>query len=327
MKRIPSLSIIAAAALAAALSGCTKEPAWHPAEKEGFRKELTLSCEPLDTETADGTPTRSNHSAGSLTQVTNVNYYLFRNGSFVKQEYCPDISTFAVDLPSITAKYNLYLLANVGQVTIPTTTAESAMGTAVHYDYGSKSKYFSTISSNGFPMANVVKNFSASSSSQYKLRRLVHTLYVKMNTEELQKTKMTFTGVQIKQAPRDVYPFAESKATATMDGDAANLSSDDIDRLNSGETVTLYLLENMRGDLIAGNTSWKNKIPSRISATAERSRASYIEMTARVQTATAVYENNIYRAYLGTTAYDFDVERPTYFLLNNKSNAQIILDL
>ena len=237
MKRIPSLSIIAAAALAAALSGCTKEPAWHPAEKEGFRKELTLSCEPLDTETADGTPTRSNHSAGSLTQVTNVNYYLFRNGSFVKQEYCPDISTFAVDLPSTTAKYNLYLLANVGQVTIPTTTAESAMGTAVHYDYGSKSKYFSTISSNGFPMANVVKNFSASSSSQYKLRRLVHTLYVKMNTEELQKTKMTFTGVQIKQAPRDIYPFATggSKATVIMDGDSANLSQSDIARLTAGE--------------------------------------------------------------------------------------------
>lgn len=326
MKRIPSLSIIAAAALAAALSGCTKEPAWHPAEKEGFRKELTLSCEPLDTETADGTPTRSNHSAGSLTQVTNVNYYLFRNGSFVKQEYCPDISTFAVDLPSITAKYNLYLLANVGQVTIPTTTAESAMGTAVHYDYGSKSKYFSTISSNGFPMANVVKNFTASSSSQYQLRRLVHTLYVKMNTEELQKTKMTFTGVQIKQAPRDVYPFAESKATATMDGDAANLSSDDIDRLNSGETVTLYLLENMRGDLIAGNTSWKNKIPSRISATAERSRASYIEMTARVQTATAVYENNIYRAYLGNDASNFDVERSTYFILNNNFTSDMVHD-
>lgn len=323
MKKSISISLLAAAVL---LTGCLKEQPWHPADGGGIRKELTLSCEPLDTETGDGTETRSTHSAGALTQVSNVNYYLFQNGSLVKQEYCSDISTFAVTLPSMTAKYNLYLLANVGQLTIPTSTAEANIGTAVHFDYGSKSNYFSTIESNGFPMAYTVKNFTATSSSQYQLRRLVHTLYVKMNTDELEKSSMNFTGVQIKQAPRDVYPFASSKATVTMDGDAANLSSDDIARLNSGETVALYLLENMRGDLIAGNTTWKNKIPSKISVTTERSRASYIEMTAKVQTATATYENNIYRAYLGTSPENFDVERSTYFVLNNNFTSDMVHD-
>ena len=323
MNKCISISLILAAA---ALAGCTKERTWYPAEDGGFKKELSLSCEPLDTETTEEPETRSTHSTASLTQVSNANYYLFQNGTFIKQEYFSDISTFAVTLPSTSAKYNLYILANVGQVTIPTSTAETAMGTAVHFDYKSKTNYFSTIESNGFPMANIIRNFSASSSSQYKLRRLVHTLYVKMNTDELEKSSMTFTGVQIKQAPRDVYPFAESKATVTMDGDAANLSSDDIARLNSGETVVLYLLENMRGDLIAGNTSWKNKIPSRISSTTERARASYIEMTARVETVTATYENNIYRAYLGQDAGNFDVERSTYFILNNNFTSDMVHD-
>ena len=327
MKSISIWLIAAAGVLMALAAGCTKEHGWLPVRRELTRKAIELSCEPLDTEGDAPAETRSSHSASSLTQVSNANYYLFQNGTLVKQEYCPDIASFAVELPSTSAKYNLYLLANVGQVTIPSTTQESAMGTAVHVDYGSKSNYFSTIESNGFPMANVIQNFSAASSSRYKLKRLVHTLYVKMNTDELEKTRMTFTGLQIKQAPRDVYPFADgSKATVTMDGDAANLSSDDIALLNSGETVTLYLLENMRGDLIPGNSSWKTKIPSRISSTSERSRASYIEMTARVETVTATYDNNVYRAYLGSDAANFDVERSTYFLLNNNFTSDMVHD-
>ena len=314
------------AALALAATACTKEPSgFHPREGEEVRIPISLSCEPLDTETEG--ETRSSHSAAALTTVTNVNYYVFRNGTLAKQEYFDDASEFAVTLPSATLKYNLYILANVGELTIPEGTAEESMPTAVHFDYGSKSNYFGTISDNGFPMSNVVRNFSASSATQYTLRRLVHTLYVKMNTEELISTRMTFTGVQIKQAPRDIYPFADgSKATAVMDGDAANLSQSDIERLNRGETVTLYLLENMRGQLLPGNTSWRTKIPSRISSSQERSRASYIEMTAKVETATATYENNIYRAYLGLDATNFDVERSTYFLLNNNFTNDMVVD-
>lgn len=312
-----------------ALLSCSKE---RPLIRQGggaeLRIPLELSCEPLPTETGEVDITRSSHPATALTTVSNVNYYLFRNGALAKQEYFSNAANFFVTLPDGEATYNLYLLANVGQKTLPSSTAESAIGTALCVDYGSRSNYFSTIQSSGFPMSNVITGFNSSSGARYTLKRLVHTLYVTMNTDELSATSMNFTGVQIKQAPRNVYPFATggSKATAVMDGDAANLSASDIERLNAGETVTLYLLENMRGTLIPGNTSWKTKVPSRISSTSDRSLASYIEITAEVQTPTALYENNIYRAYLGTTAYDFDVERSTYFLLNNNFTNDMVVD-
>lgn len=322
----PTLKLIATALLPGLLACTEKEPPVPP-QQEGVRVPITLFCAPLDTETGDGSLTRTTHPSSALTRVSNVNYYLFRDGALVGQEYFADAGDFAVTLPSATQKYTLLLLANVGKVEIPSGTALSDMGTAVHVDYGSRSNYFSTIQSNGFPMANTMSNFSASSGSTFYLDRLVHTLYVKMNTEELQHTKMTFTGVQIKQAPRDIYPFSSgSKATVVMDGDAANLSSDDIALLNAGETVPLYLLENTRGNLIPGNTTWKNKVPSRISSTSERSLASYIEMTAKVQTPTATYENNIYRAYLGKDAANFDVERATYFVLNNNFTNDLVRD-
>ena len=324
MKRITLTSLLTLALVA---SSCTAESLdRRPLENEGVRIPVALSCEPLDTELGGGT--RSTHPSSSLTTVSNVNYYLFRNGSFIGQEYFDDAADFAITLPSTTLSYNVYILANVGELTIPSGTAESAMGTAVHFDYGSRSNYFNTIETDGFPMCNIVEGFSASSAAQYSLKRLVHTLYVKMNTDNLSTTSMTFTGLQIKQAPRDIYPFANggSKATVIMDGDCANLSQSDNDRLNAGETVTLYLLENMRGELIPGNTSWSTKIPSRISSTVERGRASYIQMTAEVQTATALYENNIYRAYLGTSASNFDVCRNTYFLLNNNFTNDMVVD-
>lgn len=319
----PSTKWIAAALLLAGLSACTKkEPA--ASGDGGASIPVSLFCAPLDTETGD---TRTTHPASALTRVTNANYYLFQNGTLVGQDYFEDASQFAVTLPSSTEKYTLYLLANVGRVTVPSSTKASEMGTAVHVDYGSRANYFSTIQSDGFPMAYTVGNFSASSGSTFYLDRLVHTLYVKMNTEELNYSKMTFTGVSVKQAPRDIHPFASgSKATVVMDGDAANLSSEEIDLLNAGETIPLYVLENMRGDLLPGNSTWKNKIPSRISSSSERSLATYIEMTAKVQTPTATYENNIYRAYLGTDAGNFDVERATYFVLNNNFTNDMVVD-
>ncbi len=311
--------------LSSVIFSCTEYDPADTDRKDWIKIPVKLSCEPLDTEA--GGYSRSTHSAVSLTRISNVNCYLFQNGRLLNQEYTDDIGNFHVSIPSLHEKYNLYLLTNVGQKTIDSMTAESDMGTAVHVDYGSGTEYFSTIGSNGFPMAATITDFSSDSSTEYKVRRLVHTLYLKMNTSGLNTTEMEFTGVRIRQAPRDVYPFAaRSKATNTIEGDAANLDSDDIERLNSGETVTLYLLENMRGDLIPDNASWKDKIPDNITSYEEKTRASYIEITARAITATATYENNIYRAYLGTGPSDFNVERSTYFTLTNSFTNDMIAD-
>ena len=319
--------LILAPLAAAAMLSCAREPlCMAPPEGDGVRVRIELCCEPLPTEESGG-GTRSTHPATALTSVSNINYYLFHDGTLARQEYFPDADDFTVILPSGTQTYNLYLLANVGRVTIPSGTAEADMGEAVCVDYQTRENYFSTIAADGFPMSRVLTGFGASSGGRYSLKRLVHTLYVTADTDALQVTSMTFTGVRIRQAPRNVFPFAAggSKATATIDGDAANLSAADLDRLNAGQTVTLYLLENMRGDLIPGNSSWRNKVPSAIASQTERALASYIEMSATVVTPTATYENNVYRAYLGRDAANFDCERSTYFMLRNNFTSDMVV--
>ncbi len=324
IKRFPYIT-----ALLAVLAASCQPIAQPDNESEGPEEErmkISLSCELLDPE-KECKDTRSSHDAAALRKVTDANYYLFRDGVLVRQEYFADADDFSVSLPSPNDRYNVYILANVGQKSISTSTSESDMSTAIHVDYGSRSSYFSTITSNGFPMAGIVRDFSVESDTELQLKRLVHTLYVRMESSGLSTTKMEFTGLKIRQAPRDVFPFApESKARYTMDGDAASLSTDDIGRLNAGETVTLFLLENMRGTLLPSNTSWKDKVPSKIAASQERYMSSFIEMTARAQTVTATYENNIYRAYIGTSPSDFNARRSTYFNLTNSFTNDMIVD-
>ena len=80
----PTLKSIAAAALLAGLVACVeKEPPVNTQpDGDGVRVPITLYCAPLDTETGDADPgTRTTHPSSALTRVSNVNYYLFRDGA------------------------------------------------------------------------------------------------------------------------------------------------------------------------------------------------------------------------------------------------------
>ena len=269
---------------------------------------LTLSCEPLAEET------RSSYPESALTAIRNAQYYLFRGGALVRQQYFDDVSHFAVTLPSAEGSYQLYILANAGSVPIPSQTPESSLGSVVHID---------AAMDGAFPMSTSIPDFTATSPSHYSLKRLVQTLRIRMDTEALQKSRMLFTGVRIRQAAADLFPFAAaSKATTVRDGDLA--SAADVQRLNAGETVTLYLPENMRGDLLPAGSGWKDKVPANI--TGESALASFIEITAEMQTPTALYEENIYRAYLGTGPSNFDVRRSSVFTLDNVFTQEMVAD-
>ena len=291
---------------------------------------VELACEPLDFE-AEGA--KSTLSSVSPTKVTDVNYYLFdTSGALVGQDYFPDAADLAVSLPDLDATYRCYFFANVGRYTIPSGTRASDMGTAVHFDYGTYANYATMIglagSGKGFPMAGVAEAFSSRTSARVTVKRLVHTLLVKVDTDALNASSMTFTAVRVKQAARDVYPFAEggSRATAVFgreDSDADALTAADIAALNAGGTATLYMLENMRGDLLPGNVLWKNKVPQNIPES-ERRLATYIELQASVTTPTADFDGNIYRAYLGRSASNFDVVRSTTFTLTSSFTNDMI---
>ncbi len=286
---------------------------------------ITLTCELLEPEKEEA---RSMLGAQDLRRISNVNYYLFRDGYLAGQEYFPDLEDFIVTLPSSTDTYNLYLLANVGEYTLSNGLSETSIDTAVHYDYMSPENFFNTISEHGFPMSAAVTGFSATSSGSLSLKRLVHTLFVRVNTEGLENTTADFTSLSIRNAARDVFPFAKggSKAQYIMDGDAASLSGSDMDAINNGEKVTLFLLENMRGELFPGNSDWKKKTPAYMPDYTESDYCSYVELTASVQTPTAYYDRNIYRTYIGESAADCNTRRHSYFTINNNFTDTMIAD-
>ncbi len=322
--------LFAAVVLAAMTFACQRmnlpvEETGKTQDEEKFTFKISLSCELLDTETEE--VSRSRHDVSALRKISNVNYYLFSGGSLVNQEYFEDAGDFAVTLPSYGERYNLYILANVGRKSVRDDILEVDMASEVHQDYGSHDNYFRTIGACGFPMSLIVNGFSVPETKELKLRRLVHTLYVKADTQALNTTEMEFTGLAVRNAARDVYPFAEeSRAEYFIDGDAADFGKEELAALNNGEVVTLYLLENMRGELFAGNTDWKMKVPANMNPVTERDCASYIELTGSAKTATAYYAHNTYRAYIGSSASDCDVRRNAYSTLNNRFTNDMIVD-
>ncbi len=290
----------------------------------GIRIALRLSCELLDTEELTS---RSRHDISTLRKISNANYYLFQDGKLVGQGYCADAEDFTLILPSADEQYNLYVLANLGEKPVNQAISEEEMRTEVYHDYGDYENYFSTIEENGFPMSAVVKGFTAEVTDDILLRRLVHTVYVSVNTDALSTTKMNITGISIKNAARDIYPFSSaSKARFVMDGDAADPDADELAVVNGGGKLALHLLENMRGELFPGNADWKRRIPGNMVLGSEAGLCSYVEFTAQLQTATAFYGRNFYRAYLGESAADCNVRRHTYFELCSRFVNDAIVD-
>lgn len=276
---------------------------------------ISLVASPLEEEV------KSSVGELALQQINDVHYYLFQNAVLKGQHYFEDASAVEVTLPDPEGTYSLYLLANCGEITVPANTRESEMGTAVHVDFGSMANYRQRMSS-GVPMYGVTIDFSASSSTVFTLTRMVHHIVIKMSTEALRKTQMEFTSLRIRQAARDFFPFAsESRATAVLDGDEA--TQDDLYKLNREQSVSFYVLENMRGDLVSAN-SWKGKIPSAINSPSERSLSTYLELTAKVLTPTATYDETSYRTYLGLSPSNFDLPRNKVFYLRSDFTNEMV---
>lgn len=315
------------------LTSCAKEMRFQEVLlADGDKVPVSLTCEPLDFELEEGT--KSHLGNNILTKVSNVNYYLFdKEGNFVSQGYTEDLGEFGIALPDIDAHYQCFFFANVGRFAIPETTKASDMGTAVHYDFQSYDNYSSSVNDYGFPMAAGVADFNKVNAGNVTVKRLVHTLRVKINTAALNASHLHVKNVRVRQAPRDFFPFAEKSKLTEQFTDKTSaeygadwLSAEEVEKINNGEEVRLYILENMRGELIPGNTEWKNKTPQNIENRPEASKATYIEIETWVVTPTANYDNVVYRAYLGKSPSNFDVQRSTSFLLTNVFTSDMIPD-
>lgn len=311
MKR---LLILSAICLGAALS-CTKfGPDGPSPEAPDGSYRFEISCED-----PEGSPmTKSSFTSQSLTKVSNVNIFVYRGGSLIDDLYFPSASGINVAFPSSSDTYNVYMLANVGDVTAP--SSESGVSSIVYTfnDYGG-------FESKGFPMANTFLNFKPGSSVSFKLKRLIGMYSITMeNSSDVVDYRIK--SLQLKNCARDIYPFGNQKASMILEG-GDYLSSADINTLNGGGTVGIYFLENMQGTLLPGNTDPKQKIPDNLTDRTAAGRCTYIQMLADVTTPTAHFNNVYYRVYLGQDmTSDFNIKRSTHYYLNLNFATNLIAD-
>ena len=172
----------------------------------------------------------------------------------------------------------------------------------------------------GMPMSGYLENVRITGDEiTVPLERLMAKISLKVDRRRLdENVEFKIRSIQVEGCPRSVYPFSRNHIRDPFDffpsgflrkdyeTDALNLTN--IDGL-SGE-VCLYMLENMQGDLLPGNTDETGKVlPENNPA---RDFCSYIEVKADYVSSSGYSkpgEYLIYRFYPGENPSNFDICR------------------
>ena len=261
------------------------------------------------------TGTRSSFTASEMNRLTDLNVFVYREGRLLKEYsgYHRDASDVMLSIPTGTEGYDIYMLGNVGKVVAPERQADVSLIRHVVEDYND-------FRSCGVPVAGVFFGYRRGDRAEFPLKRLVGQFDIRMS-DSADRADYKVKDIRVMNCARDVYPFSENMA-ATMflrpqpydDGSVCDmLTEDDVEALNAGESVSLYFVENLQGELLVGNTDPKVKIPSSLPlAVAER--CTYVEITADVVTPAARYTDCRYRFYPGKNeTTDFSIERNTLY--------------
>lgn len=223
----------------------------------------------------------------------------FSQGKLYAEAYFTSFSDMTLELDGDRV-YDFYALANMGDVQAP--FQEDGMAGLAYSITGLGDL------TESFPMCWTSKGVDGSSSSvKVSLERLVAKVSLDVDSGT---TGLEAVSVSLHQTPLTVRPFAEggscSRKGETAEGDYA--SPADISMLASGGSVSFYMLENMQGTLLGGNSDPMNKVPARISDAA--SLCTYLEVKCRFADGDDKEGTAVYKMYLGKDAVaNFDVER------------------
>ncbi|MBO4455019.1 MAG: DUF4906 domain-containing protein [Bacteroidales bacterium] len=170
--------------------------------------------------------------------------------------------------------------------------------------------------SGGIPMAayKLLKIRYAMPAVEVQLVRLVAKLDLTIDTSSLQHGSINFTSVAVRQMNCRCPFFNRASADpdgGVCDGDAASAS--DLAVMNAGQKATFYLLENMQGDLLAGNTNPDLKTPASLSSRGyDPGLCTYLEIcgTYSDRSGNLTSDSLLSHLYLGSDALgNFDLER------------------
>ena len=305
MKRMLILSAIG---LLAAVSCDKFSGEGSSSEKDTREYGIEILCDDYDN---DGESTRSSFSSSALTKVNNVNIYIYHDGMLDEEHsgYFSPATGIRISFGSYDHTYDIFMLANVGQVTPPDDESDLE-------DWMYRFNNYGAFEQNGFPMANSFLDYTPGDQTTFRLKRLIGEYVIRFD-DSSEKMTHTVKSVQLKNCALQVGPFSSGTACTSVIESGDYLSQSDLQRLNDGEEVSLYFLENLQGVLLPGNTDPKKKTPDHISDATKKQRCTYIEVDTEVDTPTAHYESVRYRAYLGQDmTSDFNIRRNTRYYLS-----------
>lgn len=271
---------------------CTKEAAGDVAETSE-RVCVTMDCIPL----RDAVK-----SAFTLEEeeVRNWNLFVYFGGRLEKQLYSE--GPVEVEL-TVGQSYDLYALANVGMVAAPGSDAELA---ALECMIGGVSSF----NSSGLPMAGSRADFvpGSSSSLSIPMERLVSRYDFLLDLTGMEYSSFDVESVRVRQSALTVKPFSAGSAASAV-GDCDYASPSDLSALRNGHSVSFYMLENRRGNLLPDNADQWQKVPDRIPS--ESGLCTYLEVSGS-WTAPGMSADVTYRMFLGRDNHsDFNVDRNT----------------
>lgn len=286
--------------------------------------------EPIDVEfcvsSSDSSQTKSSVSFAE-NAVKNLAVCIYHNGMLVKEEYYTSPSTFSISLVK-GLKYNIYAIANHGRLS-GVGTEEDMIALRLACEKITKIQ-------TGFPMSWKRLDYLAGKDSDkvtISLERLVSKINLTVDTSELED--FTINSVRLYQCALTVYPFHQngdggSRAESVNyvdEGDYASTS--DLDKLNAGESITFYAMENCQGVLLEGNKSADVKVPEEIPSSANL--CTYLELTAshsgEIEGVALSSDHVTYRFYIGNdNCTDFNIRRNTNVNIHLKVTKDRIFD-
>ena len=252
--------------------------------------------------------TRSSLAADEC-KVKSLKIFAYSDGVLDAEEYFTSFTDMSMRL-EMGKTYDFYALANVGDVEVPLLESEVS-NLACSLSWGSD--YVDS-----FPMSWCMKGrrVVSGSSVNISLSRLVAKITLDV---ECGNTGLHVSSVALKQVPMKVRPFAET-GSRVSEGEVScgDHSSDaDVRSLNEGGVACFYMLENMQGTLLPGNTDPMLKVPGRLPAKADV--CTYIEVECAFDEGDDREGSVSYRMYLGKdNVSNFDVARNQILSLSLK---------
>lgn len=236
----------------------------------------------------------------SETAVNDVSVFAYYDGFLLNSGHWKDGEDMILSLDA-GEEYDFYALANMGEVSLP--VLEKDVEDFIYRITGPEAL------DGCLPMCWSLKGYvpDASAPVYMEMTRLVSKVMLEVDPGD---TGLEVTGVYLMQSPLSVCPFAPdgSKASEGMVSSGDKATSADLVRLNQGGTVGFYMLENMQGTLLPGNTDPMKKVP--LSVGGKAGVCTYLEVECEFDEANAKEGASTYRMYLGRDeTSNFDVVR------------------